>query len=378
MAAVTDLRDIPTPAALVELDKLARNAAWMSQRAHELGVRLRPHVKTHKTIECGKIQVAGHFGGVTVSTLVEAKAFADAGFRDITWAVPAAIGRLAQAFELAKRVDRFTVLVDHEVTLAALEQCASERQQSMDMLLKIDCGNHRSGVDPTGDASIALATRMSRSARLRFAGVLAHAGHCYGCRSRQQAGWVAKQERDVAVGFADRLRRAGILVGEVSIGSTPTMRAVDALQGVTEIRPGNYVFFDAFQVAIGSCVLEDVAFSVLTSVVGSYPHRDTLVVDAGALALSKDEGARHVDPDCGYGVLLTADGRTRYENLRLLALTQEHGVVRGGANLVRALRPGQRVRVVPNHSCLAAACFERYYGIRDGRIVTEWRPARGW
>jgi D-serine deaminase-like pyridoxal phosphate-dependent protein len=183
----------------------------------------------------------------------------------------------------------------------------------------------------------------------------------------------------VAAGFAARLRHAGIPVPEVSIGSTPTMSLAENLDGITEARPGNYVFYDAFQAAIGSCTLEDCAFSVLTTVVGHYPSQNKIIVDAGALALSKDPGPRHVDADCGFGAVFTADGQRHLPELRVVSLSQEHGQLRG----VRPLRlpdypVGSRLRIVPNHSCLAAAQHDRYHVVAGGRVTETWRPVRGW
>ena len=176
---------------------------------------------------------------------------------------------------------------------------------------------------------MALAERLSRSPAIDFCGVLAHAGHSYACSDADAIRAVARSERDVTVEFAERLRRRGIPVPEVSIGSTPTMSHATDLTGVTEVRPGNYVFYDAFQAAIGSCTLEDAAFSVLTTIVGHYPEQNKLIVDAGALALSKDPGATHVDPECGYGAVFTAEGSRHLQELRVASLSQEHGQVRG-------------------------------------------------
>jgi D-serine deaminase-like pyridoxal phosphate-dependent protein len=182
----------------------------------------------------------------------------------------------------------------------------------------------------------------------------------------------------VTVGFAESLRAEGIRVDEVSIGSTPTLSVADDLTGVTEVRPGNYVFFDAFQAAIGSCALADAAFTVLTTVIGSYPDRRRLVVDAGALALSKDPGARHVDARAGFGVLLTERGE-QLTGLRLAALSQEHGHLAADPGVdLSELPVGARLRVVANHSCLTAALFDRYLVVRRGELVGSWNPVRGW
>jgi D-serine deaminase-like pyridoxal phosphate-dependent protein len=372
------ISELPTPAAVVDIDRLERNCARMSERVARLGARLRPHVKTHKCIEAAREQVRGHFGGITVSTIAEARAFTAAGFRDVTYAVPIAPARVAEAAELVRRIDRFTVLVDGEVAVAELAACAAAQGFAFPVMLKVDCGYHRAGVDPEADAAVALATRIARSPGLELRGVLTHAGHAYRCRDATAIAAVAAQERSVTVEFAERLRRAGIVVPEVSVGSTPTIAFADDLSGVTEVRPGNYAFFDAFQAAIGSCTLADAAFLVAATVIGSYPERGAALLNAGALALSKDEGPRHVDPECGYGVLLDAATRRPLAGVKLTALSQEHGHVRGVAAAIAALPVGAGVLIVPNHSCLAAALFERYTVARGDDVVGEWRPVRGW
>ena len=372
------LSELLTPCALVDLDRLERNASAMAERARRLGVRLRPHVKTHKCVEAARIQTAGEHGGITVSTLAEARAFADASFRDITWAVPVALDRLDECAELVRRTDRFRVLVDHPWAVAELEVFAAAQGRRCELLLEVDCGLHRSGVDPDRPEAVAVAAAAHGSPHLQLAGILTHAGQSYRCRSRAEAAEVAIHERDVMVAFAGRLRAAGIAVGEVSIGSTPTVAAADDLSGVTEVRPGNYLFFDAFQVAIGSCTLDEPAFSVLATVLGVYPERRELVVNAGSLALSIDPGPVHVNPGCGFGVVVTTTGQRTIPGLRVVSLSQEHGVIRSDRRLAPLWQPGSRVRILPNHACLAAACFDRFHVVRGTEIVDEWRPVRGW
>jgi D-serine deaminase-like pyridoxal phosphate-dependent protein len=154
------------------------------------------------------------------------------------------------------------------------------------------------------------------------------------------------------------------------------MTAAESLDGIDEIRPGNYAFFDVFQTAIGSCSLDDVAFSILATVISSFPERQRAVVDAGALALSKDPGPTHVDPGCGFGRIVSVDDQHPLPGLRLTSISQEHGVVEGPGTV--ALQPGTRLRILPNHSCLSAACLDRYHVVRGTEIVDEWRPFRGW
>ena len=372
------VQDLRTPAALVDLDRLERNAARMAERMARLGVRLRPHVKTHKTLEAARLQVRGHFGGVTVSTLAEAAFFAAGGFRDLTYAVPIAPAKLGEAADLAGKVERLSLLVEHPAAAASVEAAARERGRRLSVLLEVDCGGRRSGVDPSREESAALAARLAGSPHLELRGLLTHAGQAYRCRNPREIAAVAERERATLVAFAERLRAAGIPVPEVSVGSTPTMAVADDLSGATEARPGNYAFFDATQAAIGACAIADVAFTVLVSVIARHPERCELVVDGGALALSKDPGPTHVDPECGYGVVLDAAG-TPLRGWRVASLSQEHGVLRGNVPSSAEEWPiGSTLRIVPNHSCLAAALFDRYAVVRRTEVVDEWRPVRGW
>lgn len=369
------LYDLDTPAALVDADRVQRNCARMRGRAADLGVALRPHVKTHKCVPAARLQVGGRAGSITASTLAEVRRLGPAGFRDVTLAVPLAPSRAEQAVQLRRDLDRLGVLLDHPDTLAELERVSQQRRVRMEVLLKVDCGYHRAGVDPRGELAVSMARRLAGCDWLQFGGILTHAGHAYACSDRDAVLEVARQERDVMVALADRLRDAGLDVPCVSVGSTPTACVVDDLTGVDEIRPGNYVFFDAFQAGLGICDLTDVAFSVLTTVVGRHPGRDALVVDAGALALSKDAGTGRD----GYGVACSADGQWIWTDLRVDSLSQEHGVLIASDGLGPSDHPvGEKLRILPNHSCLAAALHDRYHVVRDEAVVDRWSPVRGW
>ena len=379
LALMAKLHDLPTPAAVVDLDVLERNCAGMRERARGLGVTLRPHVKTHKSVEIARLQVGDGPSRVTVSTLAEAALFAAAGFDDLTWAVPVPLQRIDEALDVAESVGRLNLLLDHEDTRVALDRAALGRRLRVPVFLKVDCGYHRAGVDPEAPGSVALARRVAESPGLELAGVLTHGGHGYGCLNRDAIAVVAAEERDVTAGFAARLRDAGIEVPVVSVGSTPTCSVVDHLAGVDEIRPGNYAFFDVYQAAIGACSIEDVALTVLGTVIGCYPERGTIVLDTGGTALSHDPGPRHVDPECGYGIVVPIGGGVTYGSApRIVALSQEHAKVVLDADVARMYSIGDRVRVLPNHACMAAGMFDRYHVVRGDAVVDRWGPAKYW
>jgi D-serine deaminase-like pyridoxal phosphate-dependent protein len=248
---------------------------------------------------------------------------------------------------------------------------------ALHLFLEVDCGDHRSGVDPTTEEgagrAVALARRIAGSPHLAFDGLLTHSGHAYRARSRTDAAAVAEEERSVMTTLAGRLRAEGVEVPAVSVGSTPAMSALDGpggLDGVTEARPGNYAYFDLTQVAIGSCRTHDCALSVLATVISVQPDPigpGHAVIDAGALALSRDTGTG----DTGFGRLYespTSEGL--HPHLRVASVSQEHGV------LSAPLPHGTRVRVLPNHSCLTAACFDQVHAVRGGEVVDTWRVRR--
>lgn len=371
-----NLETIPTPALILDVERVRRNAARIGRRVTDMGARLRPHVKTHKCIEVARIQTNGHSGALTVSTLAEARSFAAAGFSNITYAVPIEPGKFEAAIELAKICNPLSLLTDDPQIPVPLNEAARKAGVTLDVFLKVDSGYHRVGVDPESEEALSIPEQISRSSNLRFAGLLTHAGHSYDYRDPQERLAVARHERDVMVQLAERLRSAGVEVPTVSIGSTPSITIVDHLNGVDEARPGNYIFFDAFQAAIGSCSLEDCALTVLAAVVHRDTKRKKLVVDAGAIALSKDRGAVDFDSGCGYGRVLDLEGRDL--GLTITAVSQEHGQILSQNCEISRFHVGERLRVLANHSCLSAAQHSQYYVLERGEIVDQWPIIRGW
>lgn len=355
------IESLPTPALLVDLDRLERNLASMAERAARLGVALRPHVKTHKCVEIGRMQQAAGATGITVSTLHEASVFATAGFDDITWAFPVIPSRISEARQIAERV-RLGLVVDSR---EAVEALARERFP-FHVWIKVDCGYHRCGVDPATGRAAELA-RQIEAAGMHPAGLLSHSGNAYDRDTEEGRAEVAEQERATIVALADRLRADGLEPGGISVGSTPAMTAARDLTGVTEARPGNYAYFDRVQASLGSCTLDDCALSVLSTVVSR--AGDHSIVDAGALALSKDTGTTG---GRSMGLVITVDGApAEGEAPDLVGLSQEHG------KLDRPLPVGTRVRILPNHSCLTAACFDHCYPVRGSRVLDRWRVWNG-
>jgi D-serine deaminase-like pyridoxal phosphate-dependent protein len=349
----------------------------MGERVHSLGARLRPHVKTHKCIEIARLQTAGHTGAITVSTLAEASAFAANGFSDITYAVPIEPGKFAGAIALAQSAESFNLITDDASIPSLLNEAAKRAGVVMNLFLEIDCGDHRSGVEPHSPEATEIPRAIAGSAHLRFAGILTHAGHSYQCSTKEGQLAVAIQEREVMKEVAERLRAAGIEVATVSIGSTPTITAVDHLSGIDEVRPGNYIFFDAFQATAGSCSFADCALTVLAAVVHRDSRRGKIITDAGAIALSKDRGPVEFDAACGYGRVLNLEGQDL--GIRIDSLSQEHGAASAvDARALDQLQVGTRVLILPNHSCLTAAQYSHYNVTEKGQVVDRWEIQRGW
>jgi D-serine deaminase-like pyridoxal phosphate-dependent protein len=367
------IKELRTPAFLIDFPKLKSNVEMMKERAQRNSVVLRPHVKTHKTAEIARMQTSDGMPGITVSTLAEARFYQKSGFNDITYAFPITANKLSEAAELTAGLEIFNILLDQPQTLSAVEAYGREHGIRFKVFLKVDCGYHRAGVDPSKPESVQLARRLEACDRIEFKGILTHAGHSYHCSNPDEIAKVAGQERDVMAQFAARLRDEGITCETVSIGSTPTAMHAPHWQGINEIRPGNYVFFDKFQADVGSCRPAQVAATVLTTVAAHYPDHNQMLIDAGALALSKDAGADHLNSEVVFGGVLN------HPDLKLFSISQEHGLITSNDPIAFEKFPvGSLLRIIPNHSCLTAALFPEYHVVEDNQVVDEWIPMRGW
>ena len=377
------LDDLPTPSLILDLDRLERNCDRMIRRAAELGVRLRPHMKTAKSAEVGRLATRDGAAGVTVSTLAEAEHFARAGFRDITYAVGIAGHKVAALAALQRQYGaRISLLAD---SVAAVQDAAREAEAAGErfaLFIEIDSGGGRGGVAVEGPELPALGEAVRASAWLSLAGVLTHAGQSYGASSIEEITRIAEEERVAVTRAADRLRALGIEVPAVSVGSTPTALHARSLAGVTDMRPGVYTLFDLAQVALGSCTVDDIAVSVLATVIGHNSRTRRMLIDAGALALSKDVSGNRGGRSLGYGLVCAATGRPA-DGLIVADVHQEHGLVAcegAGGGLESRYPVGARVRILPNHACLTAAPYDRYYLVRGtgARVEGEWAKVTGW
>lgn len=376
----TTLSSLPTPAVLLDKPRLQANCQRMIERARTAGVRLRPHLKTAKSAEVARIATASQFGGVTVSTLAELDYFFRAGFTDLTYAVGIVPSKMVAIESLTQQGARIRILVDSIDAVDALAQREARNGVSIPVLIEIDSGGHRAGITPDSPQLLAIAQGIAATPGLSLEGVLTHAGHSYHAANDEARTAIAIAERDAAVHAAERLRQAGFAIDTVSIGSTPTALTGIPLDGITEIRPGVYVFFDLSQARLGVCSVEDIAVSVLATVIGHHREAGHLLIDAGALALSKDISANEFDPHVGYGLVCDEQGRP-VPGAYVADVHQEHGFVKSsdGPPPFDRFPIGSRLRVLPNHACMTVAPYREYYVVEEGAEgLGRWEKISGW
>ena len=372
--------DLPTPVLILDRAILRRNLKRMSERLTKAGVMLRPHLKTAKSVQVGRMAVEGHDGRITVSTLAEARYFTEGGFKDILYGVGIIPSKLAAITELRHKGVNLRVVTDNLAVAKAIAAAAKDGD-TFSVLIEIDSGAGRAGLPwPEMPGLLDIARVLHEAPGVDLAGVMTHAGHSYHESTPDGIARVAEQERQAIVGAAEKLRAAGIPCPIVIGGSTPTATHSRDFTGITEMRPGVYVFNDLDQEFIGSCGAGDLALWVLASVIGHYPHRNQMLIDAGALALSKDISAQEFQPKVGFGSIADAPAR----NMAVVECSQEHGFVAADDPIPYGNIPvGTRLRVLPNHACITAAAYDRYYVVDsdlDGgkSVVDVYDRINGW
>jgi D-serine deaminase-like pyridoxal phosphate-dependent protein len=374
------LAHLPTPALLLDRHIMDRNIARLKQHLTKLRVPLRPHLKTAKSIDVAHRLMATRAGPATVSTLKEAEEFAAAGVRDILYAVGIAPAKLDRAIALRNRAVDLTIVVDNIDQARAVAARCHALGISMPTLIEIDSDGHRAGIQP-GDPLLVEVARTLQAGGADPRGIMTHAGGSYDARSAAQLIAAAEQERAAAVRCAEQLRSAGFAAPVVSVGSTPTAHFARDLTGVTEVRAGVFVFFDLVMAGIGVCCIDDIAISVLASVIGHQPSKHQILVDAGWMAMSRDRGTASQPVDQYYGLVCDPSGRP-YPDLIMRQANQEHGVLEirpGSSASLPDLPVGSLVRILPNHACATAAQHTHYNVLAEGQVVATWpRIASGW
>ena len=366
MRAIPRLEDVDTPALLVDGPKLVENVRRMAARARRAGVDLWPHSKTHKSLAVAAVQREHGIAGLTAATPHEAETFADGGVEDILIAYPPVGGRLERVIGLSKRI-RIRVVLDDAGTARALDEACRTAGTEVGYLWEVDSGAGRIGVEPGPAAAAVIAPVAERTRHAVFAGLMSFAGHAYAAGSQAEIGDVAEGEGRSVLETASALADAGVEARALSVGTTPTSHQLEREGAVTEIRPGNYVFYDGTQVALGVAPLEWCALSVLGTVVAR-PGPDRLILDTGMKALSGEV----LSPSTrGFGLVL---GRPE---LFVRQLYEEHAIVTSDEPI--EIPVGERLRVVPNHACTCVNLHDRMLVIENGSVADVWTvDARGW
>ncbi|WP_407154721.1 alanine racemase [Bradyrhizobium sp. STM 3557] len=372
---------LATPALLLDKERLDRNLARLSSRMAARGVVLRPHMKTAKSIEVARRVYRSGPGPITVSTLAEAEYFARHGFRDMTYAVGLAPHTAERAMRLRKAGVDIKVLLDSPEQAMMLGAAGRAAGVTPSAFIEIDCDGHRGGLTATDPKLIAVAAALD-TAGAKLAGILTHAGESYSLSEPQVLVATAENERAVAVAAADSLRAAGHQCPVVSVGSTPTAHFAEDLTGITEMRAGVYMFFDLVMHGVGVCRIDDIAISVLATVIGTKPEKGWILVDAGWMALSRDRGTAAQRVDQRYGLVCDLSGSI-YPDLIVAEASQEHGILAirsGSAHVLPDLSIGAKVRILPNHACATASQHDLYNVVTAGNdaIEAQWLRMRGW
>lgn len=371
-----DLTAPGTPFLIVDAARMQANVARMARQVARFpGLALRPHLKTSKCVEIARL-VAGDAGPITVSTLQEAERFFAAGYRDILYAVGMSPDKLPRATALIRAGAELKIILDNPVAAKAIADHAAREGITLPALIEIDSDGHRSGARP-GDRAVVDIGRLLGG---NLAGVLTHAGESYSARSHDDIKRYAAMERDGVVTAARQLRDAGLACPIVSMGSTPTALLADDMEGITELRAGVYVFQDLVMAGTSTCLIGDVALSVMTSVIGHQADRGWVLIDAGWMAMSRDRGTQKQAVDMGFGLVCDLDANP-IGDLIIANVNQEHGVIasRSGLPIDPADFPiGSRLRILPNHACATAAQHPAYM-VQEGQLLVDrWERFSHW
>ena len=375
-----ELAALPTPALVLDEARMLRNIERLRAHLGPLGVAIRPHLKTVKSIDAARRILKDGTGPATVSTLREAEVFGAAGITDIVYAVGISPDKLARVLSLRATGCNVTVVLDSLVQAEAVATASRASGDRIPVLIEIDSDGHRSGLSANDPKLVQIGKLLAEEAML--SGVMTHAGESYGAVGAEAQAAFAERERAAVVDAADALIRSGLGCPVVSVGSTPTALAARNLDGVTEVRAGVYVFFDLVMAGIGVCAQDDIALSVLTTVIGHQEERGWIIVDAGWMAMPRDRGTARQLVDQGFGVVCDSYRRP-LKDLIIVTVNQEHGVVaiRPGASApLPDLPVGTKLHILPNHACATAAQFDGYNVISatDPDHLAYWPRFRGW
>lgn len=354
---------IDTPSPLLREAILVRNITDMASFAREAGVDLRPHIKTHKIPRLARIQVNQGAVGITVAKLDEAEAMIDNGLRDVFVASPVTDPKkIKRLLRLAEKAE-ISVVADSSEGIEVLAGEAGKKNTKFKVLLEINSGYNLCGVLP-GEEALKLAKKIQEKKSLDFAGIMTHAGHCRDAKNPEKVQEIGQREGRMMAELAEKLKKEGLPCSRVSVGSTPTAKMAGMIKGVTEVRPGNYVFNDLGEVALGVAMEEDCALTVLTRVV-SRPTKERCIVDAGSKTLSLDRGVKGEGIFAGYGKV------KGHPEIVVSRLAEEHGILTLPPE--SDIKVGDLLEIIPNHAGLVVNLASTVHIIRNEEIWEEWK-----
>ncbi|MEQ9865616.1 DSD1 family PLP-dependent enzyme [Pectobacterium aroidearum] len=374
------LNALETPFLLIDEFRFQRNIDRLYQRTEALGSRVRPHLKTLRSIEAGRYLLKDANSPATVSTLAEAEAFAEAGYTNLLYAVGIAPHKLPRIANLIRNGVNIHILLDSAEQAQAVVDFARANSVTFSVFIEIDCDGHRGGIPPESDALLALAKQIDGNGAT-LTGLLAHAGESYACRTDEAIRAAARAECEAINTAGRRVRALGIACPELSVGATPTAHFAEDLTGVTEVRAGVFTTFDLVMKNVGVCTLDDIALSVVSTVIGHNREKGWVFIDAGWMALSRDRGTAPQAKDYGYGLVCDLYG-SPYNDLCVTITNQEHGIITlpvDSGLSVDHFPVGTRLRILPNHACATAAMHQHYQVLKSHRNAQEtWQRITGW
>jgi D-serine deaminase-like pyridoxal phosphate-dependent protein len=358
------IKKLDTPAVIVDLDIVEKNINAMSEVVKKAGIKHRPHIKTHKSTFLAKMQQKAGAKGITCAKLGEAEVFADEGFNDILIAFPIVGEKNLSRFQkLAEKIEVKTV-VDSKEVAEGLSKVGQSMGKKIQVYIEVDGGIQRCGRQP-GEDTVQFAKSIENLPGIDIMGVLSYAGQIYGINDKEKIKEMAKEESKTLFTTAEALRKAGFNIREVSGGSSISSKFAQNMEGITEIRAGNYIFHDQAQLATGMVSVDDCALRVIVTVISATaPGR--AIIDAGSKTLTSD-GASFAT---GHGYVI------EYPEIEIYKLNEEHGYLRFDESI--QLSVGDKLTIIPNHACMIPNLCDELIAVRGEDVVTTFPvSARG-
>ena len=375
-----NLYQLFTPCLIIDKSKLTNNIERLSTIINKTKKNFRPHIKTAKCKEIAKIFVSNFGSQAMVSTVEEIEQLKDCGIDDFLYSVAIVPNKLKRIANCLSDTCKVTVSIDHISMAQELVSFCKATGSKISAVIELDFDGHRSGVRPNAKQQISEIGKCLKDAGL-FRGIMAHAGESYNLSNLDELINCAKNEAEQTLQAVNILKNISIDCDLVTVGSTPTVLADYHNNEINELRAGVFVFFDLVQTGVGVCNIEDIALSVLTSVISINQEIDAIIVDAGWMALSRDRGTSSQKIDFGYGQVCYEDGKI-IEDLIVSGVQQEHGIIqlrKGSKAKLPDMKPGDILRILPNHACATAAAHDRYYVVNNKSSEIEvWDRFNGW